>query len=334
MTAREILQDFKNKIFQPVYFFYGEEPFYIDELTAYVEHNALDEANRDFNQQILYGRDVDAQDVVDISRRFPMMSNYQVVIVKEAQEIDHWNALENYLKKPSTTTILVINYKYKKLDKRKSFYKTLSKSKEVVVFESAKLYDDKIPGWITQRAQELNFLIKPQSALLLAEHIGNDLSRINNELSKLAISLKPGETITNDHIEEHIGISKEFNVFELNKALGTKNIFRALRIVQYFESNPKQNPLFVIIPVIYTFFVKVLLYHQFQKEDPKMLPAKLGINAFFLREYQVAAKNYSVADIKKIMVDVHDLDLKTKGLNTSDSLSYGPLKEFIMKYIA
>lgn len=334
MTAREILQDLKNKIFHPVYFFYGEEPFYIDELTSFIEDNALNEADRDFNQQILYGRDVSAQDVVDISRRFPMMSNYQVVIVKEAQEIDKWDALEAYFKKPSATTILVINHKYKKLDKRKSLYKALNKNKQAVLFESAKLYDDKLPGWITQRVQELNFLIKPQSALLIADHIGNDLSRINNELSKLMINLKPGETITNDHIEEHIGISKEFNVFELNKALSNKDIYRALRIVQYFESNPKSNPLFVIIPVIYSFFVKVLLYHQFQKEEPKVLSAKLGINAFFLREYQAAARNYSISDIKKIMSDIHDLDLKTKGLNTSNSLSYGPLKEFIMNYVA
>jgi DNA polymerase-3 subunit delta len=193
MTAREILQDLKKKIFRPVYFLYGEEPFYIDELTAYIERNALDEADRDFNQQVLYGRDVSAQDVVDVSRRFPMMSNYQVIIVKEAQQIDNWDALETYFKKPSPTTILVINHKYKKLDKRKSLYKAINKNKEVVVFESAKLYDDKIPGWINQRVQEMNFLISPQSALLLADHLGNDLSRINNELSKLPLTYSPAK---------------------------------------------------------------------------------------------------------------------------------------------
>ncbi|MBN2639800.1 MAG: DNA polymerase III subunit delta [Bacteroidales bacterium] len=334
MTSREILQDLKNKIFRPVYFFHGEEPFFMDELTSFIEENALNEADRDFNQQILYGRDVSAQDIADASLRFPMMSNYQVIIVREAQEIDKWEALETYFKKPSSTTILVINHKYKKLDKRKSLYKTLDKNKDVVLFESAKMYDDKLPAWITQRAQELNFLIKPQSALLLADHIGNDLSRINNELLKLTINLKPGETITNDHIEEHIGISKEFNVFELNKALGKKDVYQALRIVQYFESNPKSNPLFVIVPVVYSFFVKVMLYHQFKNEDPKIIPAKLGISGFFLREYQLASKNYSVAEIKKIMIAIHSLDLKNKGLNINDSTSYGPLKEFIIQYVS
>ena len=334
MTAREILQDLKKKIFRPVYFLYGEEPFYIDELTAYIEHHALDEADRDFNQQVLYGRDVSAQDVVDVSMRFPMMSNYQVIIVKEAQQIDSWEAMEPYFKKPSPTTILVINYKYKKLDKRKSLYKSISKNKEVVVFESAKLYDDKIPGWITQRVKQMNFLISPQSALLLADHLGNDLSRINNELSKLTINLQPGETITNNHIEQNIGISKDFNVFELNKALSKKDVQKAFRIVQYFESNPKQNPLFVIIPVIYSFFMKVLLYHQFRNENRNTITAKLGINPFFLNEYQLAANNYPVAEIKKIMADIHSMDLKSKGLHINEATSYGPLKEFILKFVS
>lgn len=330
-SDKQVLESLKNKIYSPVYFFYGEETYYIDELNAFLEQNTLEEADRDFNQTVVYGRDVTPRNIIDLVRRFPMMSNYLLVIVKEAQDINNIELLESYLQNPSASTILVINYKYKKLDKRKSIYKLLSKSKDTVLFESAKLYDNKIPDWISEKVREMGFIISPGSALLLAEYLGNDLSRISNELKKLIINLNPGETITSDHIEQNIGISKEFNIFELTKAFSTRDAFRAFRIVQYFEANPKQNSLFLVIPMLYSFFMKVFLFHQISKESKIIVTSKLGINPFFYDEYRTAARNFQPEKIKKIIGQLHDLDLKCKGVGLRDSTSYGPLKDFILK---
>jgi len=227
VTFDQIINDIKNKIFFPIYFLYGEEPFYIDQLTAYIEQNALDESVKEFNQSVVYGRDVSPKDVIDLARRFPMMGNYQLVVVKEAQDIKNIEALEPYFDSYLESTILVINYKYKKLDRRKSFYKTLNKTKNVVLFESVRLYDNQIPGWIEKTVRLLGYRIDPVASELLSEYLGNDLSTIYNELEKLIINVKAGQTITVDDVEEHIGISKDFNVFEFQKALGTnKNYCR------------------------------------------------------------------------------------------------------------
>ncbi len=334
MNASQIFDALKKKIFSPVYFFYGEEPFYIDELTNYIEKNALDEASREFNQSIVYGLDVSARDVVDLSRRFPMMSNYQVVIVKEAQNIQDFEQLIDYFEKPSETTILVINYKYRKLDRRKMLYKSLNKSKKVVLFESSRVYDNNIPGWILERVQVLGHTINSKSISMLAEFLGNDLGRINNELNKLTINLKPGEAITEDLIERNIGISKDFNVFEFTKALGKRDIFHALRIIQYFEANPKQNPLQMVNVLLYTFFIKALLYHQLKNENNNTIAAKLGISPFFVNDYRMAAQNYSPSKIKEIISGIRQLDLKSKGIGAIDTTSYGPLKEWAFKAVS
>jgi len=333
-SYKKILDSLKNKTYSPVYFLYGEEPFYIDELTNYMEQNTLDEAERDFNQLVVYGRDVTAREVMDQSRRFPMMGNYLLVIVKEAQDIRDLEVLESYFKKPMESTILVINYKYKKLDKRKALYKLLSKSENVVLFESAKLYDNKIPDWISDKVQEMGFLISPASALLLSEYLGNDLNRISNELKKLIISLKSGDTITSDLIEQNIGISKEFNIFELTKAFSKKDAFRAFRIIQYFEANPKQNPLFLVIPMLFSYFMKVFLFHQISYESKITVSKKLGINPFFYDEYKMAARNYPPEKLKQIIAQLHDLDLKSKGIGLQDATSFGPLKDFTLQILS
>lgn len=333
-SDKQVLESLKNKIYSPVYFFYGEEPYYIDELNTFIEQNTLEEADRDFNQTVVYGRDVTPRNIIDLAHRFPMMSNYLLVIVKEAQDINNIELLESYFQNPSASTILVINYKYKKLDKRKSIYKLLSKSKDAVLFESVKLYDNQIPDWISSKAKEMGFSINPSSALLLSEYLGNDLSRISNELKKLIINLKPGETIASDHIEQNIGISKEFNIFELTKAFSTRDAFRAFRIIQYFEANPKQNSLFLVIPMLHSFFMKVFLFHQVNMESKNIVASKLGINPFFYDEYKTAAKNFSPEKIKKIINQLHDLDLKCKGVGLRDSTSYGPLKDFTLQVLS
>ena len=334
MSASEIFDALKKKIYSPVYFFYGEEAFYIDELTAYIEQNVLDEASREFNQTIVYGLDVTARDVVDIARRFPMMSNYQVVIVKEAQNIQNFDALIDYFEKPLESTILVINYKYRKLDKRKSLYKRLSKSKKVTLFESTKVYENKIPAWISERVRLLGHTITPKSEMMLAEFLGTDLSRISNELNKLTINLQPGEVITEDLVERNIGISKDFNVFELQKALGKRDIFQALRIVQYFEANPKQNPLQMVNVLLYGYFMKVLLFHQLKNENNNSIAAKLGISPFFVNDYRTAAQNYSPSKIKEIISGLRQLDLKSKGIGATDASSYGSLKEWLFRVVS
>lgn len=334
MTDKQILETLKNKIFSPVYFFYGEEPYYIDKLTSFIEQNTIDEGYRDFNQIVVYGREVTAHDVIDIARRFPMSGTYLLVIVKEAQDINNLELLEPYLKNPLDTTILVISCKYKKLDKRKSLYKLLNKSKDVVLFESIKLYGNKIPDWIIQRVEEMGFSLPPRSATILAEYLGNNLGRINNELNKLIINLKPGEVITSNHIEQNIGINKEFNVFELTKALGSGDTFQAYRIIQFFEANPKQNSLYLVIPMLHAFFMKVFLFHQISRESKSTIASKLGINPFFVDEYRTAAKSFSQAKIKGIVADLHDLDLKSKGVGFRDSTSYGPLKDLVLRILS
>ena len=333
MNAREIFDTLKKKIYSPVYFFYGEEPFYIDELTAYIETHVLDEASKAFNQTIVYGLDVSAKEVADMARRFPMMGDFQVIIVKEAQNIQSFDPLIEYFKNPLESTILVINYKYKKLDKRKTLYKLLNKSNKVVLFESQRVYDNKIPAWISERVHLLGYTITPKAEMMLAEFLGTDLSRIANEINKLTINLNPGEKITEDLVEQNIGISKEFNVFELQKALGQKDIFRALRIIDYFESNPKQNPLQMVNVLLYGFFMKVLMYHQLRKFDRNTIASKLGIPVFFVTDYQKAAQQYSPEKIKKIITELRQVDMKSKGMGTTENTSYGPLKEWLFKVL-
>ena len=333
MTFDQIINDINNKIFFPVYFLYGEEPFYIDQLTAYIEQNALDENVREFNQSTVYGREVTPSDIIDLARRFPMMGNYQLVVVKEAQDLKTVEGLEPYLDSYLDTTILVVNYKYKKLDKRKSFYKKLNKTKNVVLFESERLYDNKIPAWIEKTVHLLGYRIDPVASELLSEYLGNDLSTIYNELEKLIINIKAGQTITVDDIERYIGISKDFNIFEFQKALGTRNVLKAQQIVQHFEANPKEHPLQMITVMLNNYFMKVFLYQQLKNRNPREIAAELGINPFFLNDYKRASSVYSVQKIKSIISQIRILDLKSKGVGSTDGGNYGELKELVYKII-
>jgi len=333
MTAEEIIKDLQNKIYSPVYFFYGEEPYFIDVLINYIEHNVLDDSQREFNQMVVYGRDVSPKDISDLSRRFPMMGNYQVVIVKEAQDVKNIQELDIYLESLPDTTILVIGYKYRKLDKRKTFYKKLSKSKNIVLFESQKLKDYQVPAWIDKSAREMGFTITPVATELLYEHLGNDLGKIRNELNKLAINLETGSEVTVDEIEKNIGISKDFNVFELHKSLGQRNALKAQRIVNYFEDNPKEHPLQMISVLLHNHFMKVFLYHQISNRNPREIAAELGINPFFVDDYKNAAKVFSQQKIKSIISDIRTLDLKSKGVGSTDASGYGELKTLVFKII-
>ncbi len=332
-----IIRDLKARKYAPVYLLHGEEPYFIDEIIRYIENNVIDESMRDFNQTIVYGRDVTARDVADLASRFPMMGDKQVVIVKEAQDLTANNRklddLEPYLANPSESTILVFGFKYKKVDKRKGFYKKIKNQSQNVLFESKKVYDNQIPGWIVKYVESQGYSIDGVSTQLLADHVGNDLSRLSNEIKKLFINLPENGKITPDIIEKNIGISKDFNIFEFTKALGYRDVYKAQRIAQYFEANPKANPLQMITVMLYNYFVKLFLIHVYLKKNEPNLASKIGVPPFLLNEYKVAAKNYPINTIRKIITEIKMLDLKSKGYGASDAKNYGPLREFVYKCI-
>ena len=328
----DILRDLKNKNYSPIYFLMGAEPYFIDIITDYIAANVLTETEKEFNQVVMYGKDTTTANIINTAKRFPMMSQYQVVIVKEAQTLDDIEILNFYAEKPLLSTILVINYKYKLLDKRKKLFKTLSE--KGCVFESSKLYDDKIPGWISTYLKNKNISIDLKASSLLSDYIGNDLSRIANELDKLIITLgKETTTIHSTHIEQNIGISKEYNNFELHKALAQKNIMKANRIINYFDKNPKLNPIVLTMSSLYSFFSRVLIYHFIEDKSVKNVASVLKLNPYFIADYQLASKNYTPAKVVGIISLLREYDLKSKGFGNV-SIPHGELlKELIYKIL-
>jgi DNA polymerase-3 subunit delta len=336
MTYKEIITDIDKKLYHPVYFFCGEEPFYIDLLSQYIEKNVLDEGEREFNQMIYYGRENSIAIVLDAAYRFPMMSNYQVIIVKEAQEMrdlltggGEKTMLQTYLEKPQKSTILVFCYKYKKLDMRTGIAKKLSKS--AVFFESAKLYDNKIPAWIEDYLKNKGYIIGHKAVALLAEYLGSDLSKIANELGKLMINLEPPAEITVADIEANIGISKDYNIFELQNALGARDMGKSLKIVEYFASNTKDNPFVVCMMSLYNYFSKLFIYHSLRDRSRNNVASKLGVNPFFVADYEKAAKAYGPASLEKIFHCLREYDLKSKGVGNATTGEEELYKEFILK---
>lgn len=331
MKFNQIITDLKNKIYYPVYFLTGEEPFYIDEISNYIEKNILSEDEKEFNQTLIYGRETDVPTIVSYAKRFPMMSNYQVVIVKEAQQVNKIEELAPYIENPLKSTLLVICYKYKKFDKRTTFAKTIAKNS--VLFESAKLYDNKIPDWINTYLKQKGYTITPKASFLLSEYLGTDLSKISNEISKLIINLPENTEITDVHIEENIGISKDFNVFELQKTLGKKNVYKSNQIINYFAANPKENPIYKIIPVLYSFFSKLLIYHQLKDRSRNNVASALSINPYFVYDYENAAKNYSFEKLSKIISYLREYDVKSKGVGNISAKDGELMKELVFKIL-
>jgi DNA polymerase-3 subunit delta len=331
MEYHKLIEDLKNKIYSPVYFLYGEEPYYIDLISDYISKNVLDDGEKGFNQTIFYGKDTEIRTIIETAWRFPMMANYQVVIVKEAQELKKIEDFQPYFEKPLNSTILVINYKYGKLDKRTEFAKILSKN--FIVFESAKLYDYKIPGWIEEYLSESSLSITPQAAAMLAEYLGSDLSKIANELKKLIIALPGNTRIVPEHIEKNIGISKDYNIWELQNALGEQNALKANRIVNHFGANPSENPIVKNIPLLHQYFVKLFLYHFLKDKSENSVAASLGVHPFFAKSYVSAAKKYNPHKLFEIMGILREYDLKSKGYGNT-SASPGDLqREMIYKIL-
>ena len=310
----------------------GEEPYYIDKLSDYIEGKVLTEEEKGFNQTVLYGRDVTIEDIISTAKRYPMMAERQVVIVKEAQDLIRTiDKLESYAENPMATTVLVFCYKYKTLDKRKKLTKLLAKSG--VVYESKKLYENQVGDWIKRVLGGKKYAIEPKATAMLVEFLGTDLSKINNELEKLQIILPAGSTITPKHIEENIGFSKDFNVFELRKALGERNQLKAYTIAENFAQNPKDNPLVVTTSLVFGFFIQLLKYHGLKDRNPKNVAAVLGVNPFFLKEYDVALKNYPMKKVSQIVAALRDIDVKSKGVAPNAMSQNDILREMLYKII-
>jgi len=324
-----IINDIKAGNLKPIYFLMGEEPYYIDKISEYIENNVLEEAEKGFNQVVMYGRDVAIDEIVSAAKRFPMMAEKQVIIVKEAQDLSRViDKLESYAANPQPTTVLVINYKYKKLDKRKKVYKVIAKSG--LIFESKKLYENQVADWIRRVLGGKKYNIEPKAAQLLVEFLGTDLSKINNELTKLT-SVLPAETIINaDHIEENIGISKDFNNFELRKSVGERNVVKANRIINYFAQNPKNNPLVMTISLLNSFFTQLLMYHGLKDKSKTSAAKALGVNPYFIDDYVSAARNYPMRKVSQIIGLLRDADVKSKGVGANQS-HHDILKELLFK---
>jgi len=328
----QIIESIKKRVYYPVYFLMGDEPYYIDEITNFIANNVLSESEKEFNQTVIYGKDTDERTIISYAKRFPMMANYQVVIVKEAQNLDEIEKLQSYIENPLSSTILVICYKYATIDKRKLFAKTLLK--KAVLFESKSLYPNQIPDWINNLVRVMGYKINPYATQLLSENIGNDLTRITHEIEKLIINLPGSKEITVDDIERNIGISKDFNVFELQNALGKKNVLKANRIITYFIQNPKENPIVQVIIILYGFFSKVMLYHTItNKSDRKEVAATLSVNPFFVDDYKTAAQNYSVQKLIHIFAYLREADAKSKGVNVLTKNDDAIFKELIYKIL-
>ncbi len=333
MNVNEIIKDLKNKQFKPVYLLHGDEEYYIDLISNYIEKNALSDAEKGFNQTILYGKDLEISALINTAKQYPMMSNYQVVIVREAQDLKIDKAAEAfqaYCENPLKSTILVLCHKHGKFDKRKKVYKIIEKSG--LVFESALLYDNKIPAWIEDYIKSKNYHINPQAAALLASYLGNDLSKITNELEKLMLNIAQGQEIGTREIQDNIGISKEYNVFELQAALQKRDVLKANQIINYFEANPKLNPLVLILGNLYSWFTKILKYHYIS--DKSQLARELGVHPFFVKDYEAAARTYNMGKTYQAIAVLREYDLKIKGVDIASGTTAGQLmKEMVWKLI-
>lgn len=330
-----ILKNIKNKEFLPIYFFHGEEPFFMDVAVKSFENDVLEEDEKAFNQTVVYGKDTTFSDVLSLARQFPMMGEKQVIILKEAQEIrmtdKEAEALKIYSENPVESTLLVIAHKYKKVDSRKSFAKTLTKNK--MLFLSEKMRDYEVPKWIDQEIRNLGFKTKPNIPALLAEYLGTDLSRISNELQKLKMILKNEEILDEKTIETHIGISKEFNVFELIKALGKKDEPNALRIAHFIGKSPKANPFVMMIGNLYNFFSNLVIYHTLAGQSPQTQASTMGVSPYFIKDYTEAARFYSLKHCTRIISILREIDLKNKGLGAVNMDESELLREMVYKIL-
>jgi DNA polymerase III subunit delta len=332
LPYKSVVEELKSKVFRPVYLFMGEETYFIDQLSDYLQNNILDEAERSFNQIVFYGKDADVLNIINSARRYPMMAAHNVVIIKEAQTLKGIDQLSHYTEKPMPSTILIIAYKYKSLDKRTQLYKSIAKNG--LVFESGKIYDDQVPAWIDKYLKSKGYSIEPNASMLLLEFLGNDLSKIAMELDKLLITIPAGtKNITPQSIETNIGISKEYNNFELQKALIQRNPEKAFRIAFYFGDNQKSSPFVLTIATLFFFFTKLIAFHAVKDSDRNTQTAALKINPYFLNDYVQGYKVYPLQKSLRVISILREYDLKSKGINNTSNSAGDLLKEMIFRIL-
>ncbi|MBL7727837.1 MAG: DNA polymerase III subunit delta, partial [Dinghuibacter sp.] len=311
MSAEKIIADWKKKSFKPVYWLEGDENYFIDKVTAYAEHHLLPEAERGFNLSVFYGRDADWAQIVNACMRYPMFGDRQVVVLKEAQHLKEIDKLEHYIEHPLASTIFVVAYKEKKIDGRTKLAKILKTKTELLT--TKKLYDNQLPSWVTEMVQSRGYTAKTKAVMLLVDHVGNDLSRLENEVEKLVINLGDRGEITEDDIEKYIGISKEYNVFELQDAMARRDLPKAMKIIQYFENNPKAGPIQMILPSLYNFFSKTFMVFGVAQKDEKLVASAIGVNPFFAKDYLKAASTYQYEGVEKTILLLHHYNLLSIG---------------------
>ena len=331
MKFQDIISSIETKAYHPVYFLTGEEGYYIDKISDYISKNVLETQEKEFNQSILYGKETDIAQIITEAKQFPFGSMHRVVIVKEAQNIRNIENLEIYLENPSPSTLLVICYKYKKLDKRKKFTKVLAR--KTLFFESKTLYENQIPDWITNYLSNKGYKIDEKASFILSEFLGTELAKISNELDKLMIIVNKKDLITAEIIEKNIGISKDYNIFEFQQALGEKDVLKANQIANHFAANPKNHPLVVTLGMLFSYFQKLMTYHSLRDKSKNNVAAELKINPYFVQQYSSASSNYSQTKLFHIFTYLKDYDLKSKGVNNASTNDGELLKELVYKIL-
>lgn len=332
MDFGTIMQNLKKKVYHPIYLLQGEEPYFIDQVSNYIEKNVLPESGKSFNQTIFYGKDTEARTIAEASLRYPMMTEKQVIIVKEAQSLKKVEDLAPYAEHPLSSTILVINYKYKKLDARTKLHKAI-KAKGVIL-TTKKLYENQVPAWIGNYLKQFDYTITPQASQILTDSLGTELSKIANELNKLVIAVKNTSKITPEHIEKNIGLSKDYNVLELQDALGSKNVLKANKIINYFGNNPQQHPIQMTIATLFSYFSKIFAYHFLKDKSEQGAIQTMGGHPFYIKKIIVASKKYTPAKLYEIMGILREYDLKSKGMGVSTLTNIAELqKEMIYKIL-
>ena len=331
MSAEQIIRDWKKKIYKPVYWLEGDEEYFINEVMDFAEHQILPEEEKSFNLTIFYGKDADWASVVNACRRYPMFAERQVVLLKEAQQMREIAKLEPYIMQPLGSTIFVVSYKDKKVDGRSKLAKLLKEKGELL--STKKMYDNQLPEWVTELLQSRGLTIQQKALALLIDHIGNDLMRIKSEIEKIQINLGNRKTIDEDDVEKFVGISKEYNAFELQIALAKKDLAKSLRIIQYFESNPKAAPIQLVLPTLYSFFSKVYMIFGIPGPDEKTAASVLGVSPFFVKDYLIAAKNYGFAGTENALLLLHHYNLKSVGVGSVNVEDASLLKELVAKLV-
>ena len=332
MTTDQILADWRMKRFKPVYWLEGDEEYYIDKVVNYAEHHILSDAEASFNLTVFYGRDTTWMEIINACRRYPMNAEKQVVLLKEAQHLKDVDKLEGYVGKPLGSTVFIVAYKDKKVDGRTKLARLLKENGVVVT--TKKIYEDKLPAWTQDLVRSKDLSISPKGLVLLVDHIGNDLSRIENEVNKILLNLGKRKTITEDDIEEYVGVSKDYNVFELQAALSRKDLAKCISIIQYFESNPKAGPIQLVLPALYSHFSKVFMVFGCRQRNEKEVVASLGVNAFFAGDYIRAANAFGYEGIEKTLLLLHQYNLRSVGINSGSAEDSSLLKEMVCKILS